>query len=186
MPDEQTALLLITAGEYYNLPDESPNYQLVEGELIMAPAPNRYHQTVSQNLELIIGNFLRENPIGRLYDAPLDVELDEHNVFQPDKVFVSKARESILTEHGIKGTPDLVIEILSPSNAALDRQRKRKVYARTGVEELWFVDPDARRVEVYRLQEDAERAAALYYQPDELESAMLPGLKIAVREVFAE
>jgi Uma2 family endonuclease len=184
MPDERTALLL-TAEEYYALPEETPSHQLVEGELIMAPAPNRYHQTISHNIELLLGNFLRQNPLGKVYDAPFDVELDEHNVFQPDKVFVSKARESILTDHGARGAPDLVIEILSPSSAALDRQRKRKVYARTGVEELWFIDPDARRVEVYRLQDDAERAAALYYEDDSFESAVLPGLAISVREVFA-
>src|SRR5437588_6676657 len=105
---------LLTAHHYRLLPENGPRYQLIEGALYMAPAPNRYHQDISRNLEYILLDYLEEHPIGKLYDAPFDVYFDKHNVFQPDIVFVSKSRLSILTKAGAEGAPDFVVEILSP------------------------------------------------------------------------
>jgi Uma2 family endonuclease len=88
--------VLFTAEDYKNLPETGPRCQLVEGDLIAAPAPNRYHQDISRNLEFILCGYLKEHPIGKVYDAPFDVYLDDHNVFQPDILFVSKERAGIL------------------------------------------------------------------------------------------
>lgn len=92
-------------------------YQLIEGDLYMAPAPNRYHQDISVNIQFIIRAYPEKHPIGKLYDAPFDVYLNENNVFQPDLVFVSKKNSSILTDAGAEGAPDFIVEILSPKTA---------------------------------------------------------------------
>ena len=168
------------------MPDDGRHYQVVEGELIMAPAPNRYHQEILSNLLFIFMSFLKKHRIGKVYPSPFDVCLDEINVLQPDILFVSNARRSVLTKAGAEGAPDLVIEILSPSNAALDRVRKRDVYARCGVAEFWIISPESRTVQVYRLQEDAAKPVLIRGEHETLESPLLPGLTIDLREVFAE
>ena len=180
-----TTLPQLTVEDYRELPETGPRYQLIEGDLYMAPAPNRYHQDISRNLEYILLEYLEENPIGKLYDAPFDVYLDQHNVFQPDIVFVSNARLAILTDAGAEGAPDFVVEILSPKTAKLDRINKRHVYARSGVQELWIVDPEQKRIEVYFLSKDAATPAAVYGETDQFESAVFPGLRFNAAKIFA-
>lgn len=150
----------------------------------MAPAPNRYHQDISRNLEFILLSYLKKHPIGKIYHAPFDVYIDEHNVFQPDIIFVSKERFSILTEAGVDGAPDLVVEILSPKTAKLDRENKRKIYARSGVQELWIISPDTQRVEIFRLPENAEKPVEIWGQDEVFTSPLLPGLRIGTAEIF--
>ena len=112
--------------------------------------------------------------------------LDNHNVFQPDLLFVSEERaSSVLVREGARGAPDLAIEILSPSTAALDRRRKLGIYARTGTEELWLIDPERQEVEVFELARDVTKPAAVYRAGEILETSRLPGLRIALAKVFA-
>ena len=166
------------------MPDAGPRYQLIEGELFISPAPNRFHQQISGNIYFLLRSVLEKNPTGELYDAPFDLFLGEHAVFQPDILFIANDRRSILTDEGAEGAPNLVIEILSESTAHLDRQTKRKVYAAFGVDELWLVDPAKRTVEVFFLQKDAERPSAIHEQSDTFESPHFPGLRIALAEIF--
>jgi len=84
-------------------------------------------------------HYLRKKRIGKIYLAPFDTFLTELNVYQPDVVFVSNERKSILKEEGVDGAPDFVAEILSPRTAKYDRGAKRDIYARTGVQEMWIV-----------------------------------------------
>jgi Uma2 family endonuclease len=135
-------------------------------------------------LFLVLAGYLRRRPVGKLYAAPFDVYLDEINALQPDLVFVSKKQEAILTERGAEGAPDLVVEILSPKTAHLDKRAKRHVYARSGVRELWLVDPDTRTILVYALDQDAEQPARIYRGREVLTSNCFPGLRIHLREVF--
>ena len=150
----------------------------------MSPAPNRYHQEISSNIEFILMKYLEQNPIGKLYDAPFDVYLTEQNVLQPDKVFVANDRLFILTDDGAQGAPTLVIEILSGSTAHLDKKTKRKVYAGAGVPELWLVDPETKSIELYFLQDDPEKPAAVYQESDSFTSPCFPGLRIKAAEIF--
>ena len=152
----------------------------------MSPSPDRFHQDVVLNLATILKSYLQKKHLGRVYVAPSDVELDEHNVLQPDIYFVSIARSSILTPHGVSGAPDLVVEILSPGTARLDLEEKRQVYARGGVIEMWVIVPETRQVQIYRLQENPERPAVIYEQTDAFESPIFPGLTIEASKVFAE
>jgi Uma2 family endonuclease len=178
--------LLVTAEDYRVMPETGPRYQLIEGQLHISPAPNRYHQDISRNIEMIIVNFLQVHPLGKVYDAPFDVYLSEHDVFQPDIIFVANERRSILTEAGAKGAPNLVIEILSPGTARLDKIPKRQIYAATGVQELWLVEPETKSIEVYRLGTDSQKPAAVYQEQDSFQSICLPGLTFAGAEIFKQ
>lgn len=179
-----TASPRLTKEDYRLLPDSGPRYQLIEGELYMSPAPNRFHQVISRNIEFILLKYLESNPRGEVYDAPFDVYLSEHDVFQPDIVFVAKENFKVLTDAGVEGAPDFAVEILSPTTAYLDKKSKLRVYARTGLKELWIVDPEPRLIHVYRLQENPDQPVATYSERDSFTSPHFPGLEIRGSEVF--
>lgn len=122
--------------------------------------------------------------MGKLYEAPFDVYLDQFNVCQPDIVFIARANYAILTDAGASGAPDFIIEILSPKTAFLDKKSKRQIYARSGVKELWLVDPDTRTIHVYFLQDDPEHPAAVHSEKDTFTSPHFPGLKISAARLF--
>jgi Uma2 family endonuclease len=105
-------------------------------------------------------------------------------VYQPDVVFVSNQRRSIITRDGLEGAPDLVVEVLSPGTARLDRGSKRKIYARTGVKELWLADPETKLIVVYQLAVDPEAPAATYGVKAVFHSPLLPGLRIKASSLF--
>lgn len=176
---------LLTVENYKILPETGPRYQLIEGELYMAPAPNRYHQDISRNLEYILLDYLEDHPIGKLYHAPFDVYLDEHNVFQPDIVVVLNPRLKILTDAGAEGAPDFVVEILSPKTARLDRDNKRGVYARCGVQELWIIGPESQTIEVFDLPQNAERPLIIHDARARFSSLLFPGLEFDSARIFA-
>jgi Uma2 family endonuclease len=174
----------LTVKDYRSLPETGPRYQLIEGDLIMAPAPNRFHQDISGNICYLLRDYLEQHPLGKLYQAPFDVYFDQFNAHQPDIAFFSKANERFLTDAGAEGAPDFIVEILSPKTAFLDKKTKRQVYARSGVKELWLVDPDVKMVHVYFLQQDPERPAASYAERQTFASPHFPGLKISGRKIF--
>lgn len=150
----------------------------------MSPSPTSNHQRVSGNIYYLLRKYLDHRPIGEVYNAPLDVFLSEINIYQPDIAFIARERASFIAEQGIEGAPNLVIEILSPSTAHLDKGPKRKIYARTGVEELWIVDPVTRFIQVYRLADDPEVPTASYNANAIFKSPLLPGLRIRAADIF--
>ena len=176
---------LLTVENYKILPETGPRYQLIEGDLYMAPAPNRYHQDISRNLEYILLDYLEEHPIGILYHAPFDVYLDIYNVFQPDIVVVLNPSLTILTDAGAEGTPEFVVEILSPKTARLDRDNKRRVYASSGVQELWIIAPEKQTIEVYLLQTNAAAPAVTHDATARFTSALFPDLEFDAGRIFA-
>jgi Uma2 family endonuclease len=177
----------LTVEDYKVLPETGPRYQLIEGDLHMAPAPNRYHQHISRNLEFIILNWINQGnaPGAEVYDAPFDVYLDNTNVFQPDILYVAPENTGILTESGCVGPPDLIIEILSPRTRQLDVGPKKVVYARHGVKELWVIDPESKTIEVFEFAISVETPAHRYDWTDRFERPLLPGLVIDAAKVFA-
>ena len=174
----------MTAGEFAALPEGPPYFQLVEGELFFTASPTRLHQRIVLNIAFSIKTYLRAHPgAGEVYVAPSDVKLDEGNVFEPDVYFVSREREGILTDQGATGAPDVVVEVLSPSTLRLDREKKRSVYFRYGVRELWFVLPDRRQVEIYLPVVGGETVGTLS-SGETLTTSMLPGWSVPVAELF--
>jgi Uma2 family endonuclease len=174
----------LTVTEYKNLPENGPRYQLIEGDLYVAPAPNRFHQDISRNLEVALANYLSAHTIGVLYDAPFDVYLSEVDVFQPDLLIVLNENRGILTDAGAEGPPDLVIEVLSPKTRQLDLVHKKRTYARMGIKELWIIDPDQKDVTVYRFDQDPIDPVGKFSGQEEVSSPLLPGLTIALQDIF--
>jgi len=152
----------------------------------MSPSPNRYHQDIIGNLAFLLRRYLESHACGRLYFAPFDVFLTDLNVYQPDLVFISNERSGILKDDNVEGAPDLVIEVLSPRTAKYDRGVKRDIYARTGVEELWIVDPELKTVQVFRFAESADAPVATYSIKQKFASPIFPGLTVSCAEVFRQ
>ncbi len=175
----------ITRYDYQAMPEGPPYYQVIEGDLVMSPSPNLFHQRIAGRIYVQICNYLVKHPIGEAFVAPLDVFLSEVNIYQPDVIFVSKQRHSIIGADGIEGGPDLVDEILSSGTAKYDKGSKRKIYARTGVKELWLVDPEGKEIQVFDLARDPETAARTVGPKGVLTSSLLPGLRLKAAELFA-
>ena len=174
----------LTIEHYRNLPETGPRYQLVDGDLYMAPAPNRFHQEISRNLEFLLMKYLEEHPVGVLYHAPFDVYLTETDVFQPDILVVLNKHRHILTDAGAEGCPDFVVEILSPKTRRLDLENKMRTYARMGVQELWIIDPDSLQILVYQFSKDLSNPVEKFQVGDVLRSALFPGFHADLRTVF--
>jgi Uma2 family endonuclease len=135
-----------TADDLATLPDDGRKYEVIGGELLVSPSPAERHQRISDRLHRRIGDYVEDNDIGVTYAAAFDVHLTEHDIVQPDILVVLKANVSRLREVGMEGAPDLVIEIISPSSAGIDRIRKAATYATFGVPEYWIVDPEAESI----------------------------------------
>jgi Uma2 family endonuclease len=176
-----------TYEDYLGFPDDGRRHELVEGEHVVTPAPTRRHQELAVRLLLALGNYLQAHPIGHLYPAPIDVILSDTDVVQPDIVYVSHERSQVLGTW-IHGAPDLAVEIVSPSSRRNDEVLKRRLFDRFDVREYWVVDPEVESVKVYRRSEAGTfpRAAELSREEGHtLESPLLPGLTIALRDLFA-
>jgi len=174
-----------TVADYRELPEAGPRYQLIDGDLIMAPAPNRFHQLYSRNLQFLLSDYLRRNPLGELYNAPFDVILSETDVLQPDLVFVATQHLHRLTDAGLEGPPDLVVEILSPRTSKLDREIKRRRYAKFDVPMLWIIEPETRRILVYDFAVGHEHPIEVHEDDAVFECRLIPGLKLEAAKIFA-
>ena len=178
------SLLKFTYRDYLNAPEDT-RYELLDGELTMVPAPGERHQSVSALLGWKLVQFVTENRLGRVYPAPFDVVLSDTDVVQPDLLFVSNARAHVLTAANVRGAPDIVVEILSPSTAERDRTFKRTLYARHGVNEYWLVDTAGENVTVLRLDHQGEfEVAGTYGAGETLRSPTLPGFTLNVDDLF--
>ena len=172
-----------TYEDYRNTPDDV-RYELLDGELIIMPSPKEVHQRLVLSLGTLFNIFVSAGKLGRVYIAPFDVVLSHTIVVQPDLMFISNERAQIITEDNIQGAPDLVIEILSPSNADNYKTRKRALYERHGVKEYWMVDPDAKNVTVLLLGESGFELVGIYGEGQTLTSPTLSGFRLNVEDIF--
>ncbi len=182
-----SAVSKLTYDEFQTLPrDGSKRFELIEGEVFMTPSPNTKHQTAAANLHLALGQFVRERSLGRVFFAPYDIVFSKWTALEPDLLFIRRERLSIITEANVQGTPDLVIEILSPSNKEYDRETKHRVYEEAGVAEVWYVDPEKRSVEILNLGPDRRyEVSAKLSGNAAIVSKALPGLSLTLEDVFA-
>jgi Uma2 family endonuclease len=174
---------LLTYADYAALPDDGHRYQLLEGELVMTPSPNAHHQQVSLRLASRLLDHVEEYGLGLVFNAPLDVTLDEHNVVQPDIFFVSQARSGILQGDRIVGAPDLCVEILSPGTERIDRVRKLELYARFDVTHYWIIDLASRTIEEYALSGDVYRVRGIAGYDEPFRPAAFPGFEFRLSVV---
>lgn len=159
-----------TFKDYQQLP-EGAAYQLINGEIIMSPSPNRSHQKLIGRIFTKILELCDKNGIGEVYFAPSDVYLDDENVVQPDIYFVSKNNLFILNDNGAEGAPNMIIELLSPSNAYYDLKTKLQLYEKHGVKEYFIVDPEDDIVIAYKLIDSKYKEQ--YREPKKIDSLEL-------------
>ena len=175
----------LTVQDYLNIPEEDENrYELINGELYMAPAPSWEHQESSGNLYSILRAFVLANLLGRVVYSPIDMFLSDEDVFQPDIVFISNERLGIIHSDGIHGAPDLVIEVLSPGTERIDRTLKSERYEMSDVSEYWQANLIAKTILVLRARDGAFERVGLFTEGMTLETPLLPGLRVDVSEVF--
>src|ERR1019366_2754225 len=127
---------------YRLLPEDGKRYELIDGELLMTPAPSPKHQRIVRRLGFQLSSYVEANGLGEVFIAPVDVVFEEHVVVEPDILFVSRERRGMVREEAIHGAPDVVVEILSPSSFYHDLRRKMGLYSQFGVQEYWIVDPE--------------------------------------------
>ena len=199
----KTAQRRLTYPELRMMPGIGERYELIDGELFldgervflspdhlvtearMTPAPNVKHQRVLRRLFTKMNNHVEAHQLGEVFVAPVDVVFDENTTLQPDILFVSSARRGIIGPEYVLGPPDLVVEILSPYRVPHDRVTKFAQYAHYGVGEYWIVDPVAESVEVYRLAGSKYELTASLSGDQTLETPLLPGWQVIVRDLFA-
>ncbi len=140
-----------TYGDYCNLNDDK-RYEVIEGELIMTPAPSFKHQKVLAKLGSLIFNYVNEKKLGEVVFSPVDVVLSDDIVLQPDIVYISNENTGIIKEAGIFGPPDMVIEVISPTSIYKDTHVKKRLYEQAGIKEYWLVFPDEKVIEIFALE----------------------------------
>ena len=173
----------LTYADYLATPEDK-RYELLDGELLMLPAPDELHQRTQAELGYNVMAFVKTRGLGRVYFSPTDVVLSDVDVVQPDLLFVSNNRLDILTAAGVQGAPDLVVEILSPGTAERDKGYKRALYAQHGVKEYWLVGTDAGTITVLLLEETGYEVVGTFGEGDTLTSPTLDGFSLRIDEVF--
>lgn len=173
-----------TYDDYAALADDVRHYEIVNGVLVMGPAPSPDHQSIAVRLSHYLFVHAELAGLGRVFAAPLDVELGPKNVFQPDVIVLLNAHLDRVTAKRIVGAPDLVVEVASPGTAAFDRLTKYDVYARAGVTEYWIVKSAQRTVEVLMLENGEYRSLGIFNGQATLPSRVLPGLPVRVEQFF--
>lgn len=172
--------------EDYLLTEEGKRYELIDGDLLMTPAPNIEHQDISKKLLILLHDQLERKGMGKVFSAPADVVLSGTDVVQPDVLFISHTRRSIITKQNIQGAPDLVTEILSEGTEKRDMVLKRKLYHRAGVKEYWLVDPEKRTLEVLIHADEDYVSHAIHSGNATVTSPTFPQLSFSLIEVFTQ
>jgi Uma2 family endonuclease len=176
----------LTYEDYLLFPDDGKRHEIIDGDHYVTPAPKTKHQTISLNLTIALGSFVKEHGLGLVLAALCDVILSDENVVQPDLLFISTSRATIVTEENVRGAPDLIVEIISEATRKKDEATKRKLYERFGVREYWIVDPELEVVKIFRrAQRGYARALELSKEADDvLTTEIFPGLKLGLSEIF--
>lgn len=170
-----------TYAEFARLPSEGgTRHEVIAGELVVAPAAGVRHQRTVTDVAVLLSTFVRAHDLGEVFVGPVDLLFAEGDYLEPDVVVVLHERLHLLSDRGIEGPPDLVIEVVSPSTAARDRGPKLERYRHYGVPEYWIVDGDARSIEVWRFATGAA-APAVHGAGDVVEWE--PGTGPAILEI---
>jgi Uma2 family endonuclease len=171
-----------TYEEYYKLEDDQ-RYEIFNGKLLLLLTPDTRHQAWLGDLNGLVKSFVKKNKLGHLFFAPVDVVLDEENTVQPDLVFVAKNNLGIIQRRAIFGTPDLLVELVSPSSVRRDRYDKKELYTRFGVREFWIGDPANQSLEILTLKKGRYELLCAAQEKGKVHSLILTGLEFDLAEV---
>jgi Uma2 family endonuclease len=175
----------LTYADYLLFPDDGLRHEIIDGEHYVTASPVTRHQRILLNVSHLIQSYLDVHPIGELFFAPIDVLLSENDIVVPDLIFISRERSRVVTRKNVQGAPDLIVEILSPSNRSRDEELKRSLYERAAVQEYWLVDPERDVVVVNRRTQAGFNALEAYDSTQTMRTPLLPGFELPLVRVFA-
>jgi Uma2 family endonuclease len=178
----QTRML---AADFLALPESSQPTELIDGEIVMTPAPRHTHQKLVYRLAKLIEHIAAGT--GEVNISPQDVHLDENNVVQPDLFWISgpESRCQLGEDEYWHGAPDLVVEVLSPATARYDKVEKFRLYEKHGTREYWIVEPEAQYVEVWQLADGKFRSQGIFGSDESFQSVLLGEARVDLRPIFA-
>lgn len=180
----------VTVEEFFELelPDDATySYELLNGILVRRNAPSGEHQLVQSSLLEKFFAFVAEKKLGRVFSSPTSVVLSDYDAPQPDVLFLSNENiDKFDPAWGVKGAPDLIVEILSPSSFKADRSEKKALYEEHGVKEYWLVDPNYKSIEVFILKKGKFTLHAFGVADEKVTSVVLAGLEIEVAGIFSK
>lgn len=174
-----------TYDEYASLPDDGQRYEIVNGVLVMAPAPDGPHQDTVLRIAHYLLMHVEFAGLGKVRVAPFDVQLSPKDVFQPDVFVVLSAHLGRMQKKKMIGAPDLVVEVASPSTALLDRVSKYERYAEAGVQEYWIVNVEAATVQVSVLEAGGYRSLGTFRGQQTIPSRIVANLPVRVEQFFS-
>ncbi len=161
MSAEARQRIKLTYDDYVHFPDDGNRHEIIDGEHYMSPSPSTGHQDASRHIQFQLYVAIEKEGLGRVYNAPTDLQLSDTDVVQPDLMVILAEHRHYVSPSRILGPPDLVVEILSPATADRDVTLKRKLYEQRGVPEYWVVDLDAHAV-----MRDRADASGRYRRPE--------------------
>jgi Uma2 family endonuclease len=176
----------LTYDDFVNFPDDGLRHELIDGEHYVTPSPATKHQRVLGRLHGSLFPYFKAHPIGEVFLAPFDVVLSRFDVVEPDLLVVLANQSDIVTDKHVRGTPAIVVEILSPGTRRVDEGTKRELYERVGVREYWLVDPEHDAVAVYGRSSSGTLVSGpeLRKADDVLTSSLLPGWSLDIKTLF--
>jgi Uma2 family endonuclease len=166
---------------YAAIPSDGKRHEILEAEHFVNPAPSIYHQQVSRRLQFDLYQQIELTGLGVVIDAPVDVQLADSTIVQPDLVIVAHSNMHIITPIKIKGIPDLIVEILSPSSLDYDMVKKRAIYERYGVPRYWIVDPDEHLIHDLKLHDRSYKATI---ETSRISLSLFPSVSVDLSKVW--
>lgn len=181
----QSTRTRIVAEDYFKLPEyaENDSIQLIDGEVFIGMPPLTRHQEIVGEIFYLLLTIAKKLG-GKAFVAPTEVFLDEHNVYEPDVLYIKPDSHCTVGQKHIIGAPDLVVEVLSPSTAKYDREKKYRAYEKHGIAEYWIVDPIHTTVEVWIHDGKAFERVGAFADDDTFDSPQLAEI-INVKTIFA-
>lgn len=170
--------------DYADIPTDGKRYELFDGILYMTPAPSPYHQRASRELQQQLMDYFHVRNLGEVFNAPIDLILTHHDVFQPDLLVVADPAQ--ISARGIEGVPLLVVEILSPSTRTRDRTVKAQRYAALGVPHYWIADPDDQLLQCFRLEAGRYASVVEVQGARVLSHPDFPGLSLTLAKLWGK
>jgi Uma2 family endonuclease len=167
--------------------DLSLKVEIINNQLFIMPTPNTTHQIISDELIFQFNLFVRKNKLGRVLAAPMDVKFDEDNNVQPDILFIAVSKYEIIEDKNIVGSPNLVVEIWSPSNKKKEREAKKALYQKNKVTEFWQIYPKKKQVCVEVLNEEGKyQLFSKAEKTGTIKSKVLTGFEIDIAAIFED
>jgi Uma2 family endonuclease len=175
---------LLTYDDYARLtPVDSGNYELHNGKIIFMPSPIEQHQDAVGSIYAHLFFYLKSNPLGKAYIAPMDTIFTLHNTFQPDVLFVSKDRLGIINRQ-VKGAPDFIVEVLSDGNSPKEMSHKKDIYESTGVREYWFINLKKKTLTQYENVDNKFVERNIFKTEGIIQSIVVEGFEMKMSEIF--